>query len=251
MANGISIPKVAPGELIYLNLPLHPGSKLDQTPPTPPTEARKRVAVNMGFPGVEIVWKPGTDDNWISYYCIVRNGATIDKVAKGLYYFDHSAGADLAAKYEILTVDGAGNVSDKTEAEGHSAIPSTIVDDTADTTIAYTGNWEHKRNVLPAHEGTTTISKDAGAAAELTFDGRSVTLFSKLGPDCGMLEVGVDGGSPDVIDLYSADDIWGAGVYQKDLPIPGKHSIRITVLGRRSPSAKDSLVYLDAIKVVH
>ena len=30
MAKGIAIAKMLPGELIYLNLPLHPGSKLDQ-----------------------------------------------------------------------------------------------------------------------------------------------------------------------------------------------------------------------------
>ena len=56
---------------------------------------------------------PGTDNNWISYYEVFRNGIAIDRVAKGTYYFDHSAGGDLAAKYEVRTVDGAGNASGK------------------------------------------------------------------------------------------------------------------------------------------
>ena len=68
-------------------------------------------ARTWAIPGVELTWKPGTDDNWVSYYEVFRNGEAIDKVAKGTYYFDHSAGADLAAKYEVRTVDGAGNVS--------------------------------------------------------------------------------------------------------------------------------------------
>ena len=79
---------------------------------------QKRAAENMGYPGVELTWKPGTDNNWISYYEVFRDGVAIDKVAKGTYYFDHSAGADLAAQYEVRTVDGAGNASPPAAAAG-------------------------------------------------------------------------------------------------------------------------------------
>ena len=61
MENGIKIEKMPPGELVYLNLPLHPGSKLDKEPPTAPTEVKKQLAKNMGYPGVELRWKPGVD----------------------------------------------------------------------------------------------------------------------------------------------------------------------------------------------
>ena len=121
MEHGIAFEKMTPGELIYLNLPLHPGSKLDKEPPTAPSDVKKQPAENMGYPGVELTWKPATDNNWISYYEVFRNGTAIDRVAKGLYYFDHSAGADLAAKYEIRAVDGAGNVSPTALADGPAA----------------------------------------------------------------------------------------------------------------------------------
>ncbi|MCC6822813.1 MAG: hypothetical protein IT579_18945, partial [Verrucomicrobia subdivision 3 bacterium] len=68
MARGISFDKMPPGELIYLNLPLHPGSKLDVKPPKPPQTVVKRSGENMGYPGVELSWNAGKDDNWISYY---------------------------------------------------------------------------------------------------------------------------------------------------------------------------------------
>ena len=45
MERGITLEKMAPGELIYLNLPLHPGSKLDRQAPTPPGDVQKRAAV--------------------------------------------------------------------------------------------------------------------------------------------------------------------------------------------------------------
>ena len=62
MQNGIKIEKMAAGELVYLTLPLHPGSKLDKEPPTAPSDIRKQVGDNMGYPGVELTWKPGTDN---------------------------------------------------------------------------------------------------------------------------------------------------------------------------------------------
>ncbi len=106
MRDGIVLAKMPPGELIYLNLPLHPGSKLDKTPPGPPAPTAIKPAENMGYPGVELAWKPGMDDNWVSHYEIYRGGALIDKVVvdedKGtcrveLIDFGAAAGAKEAA----------------------------------------------------------------------------------------------------------------------------------------------------------
>ena len=65
MRRGIAIEKMLPGELIYLNLPHHPGSKLDTQSPSAPKSVAKRAAKNMGFPGIEVAWQPGQDNNWI------------------------------------------------------------------------------------------------------------------------------------------------------------------------------------------
>jgi hypothetical protein len=143
MKRGIELKKMLPGELIYLNLPLHPGSKLDRTAPMPPIPLALAAAANMGYPGVELTWKPGTDDNWVSCYEVFRNGIMIDKVAKGTYYFDHSAGADIHAQYAIRTIDGAGNASPNAifpPAPGQSA---KVIDDAPGSSMAFTGPWTH------------------------------------------------------------------------------------------------------------
>ncbi len=155
-----------PGELIYLNLPLHPGSKLDSQPPAAPGDVQKRPAENMGYPGIELTWKPATDNNWISYYEVFRDGVAIDKVAKGTYYFDHSAGADLAARYEVRTVDGAGNASPPVAAQGPAAKPSRVIDD-ADAAITYTGTWQRQTGLQPAHAATISSSDQKDAAIEV------------------------------------------------------------------------------------
>jgi hypothetical protein len=248
MEKGIALGKTAPGELVYLNLPLHPGGKLDKEPPGAASNVQKRPAENLGYPGVELTWRPGTDNNWVSYYEVFRNGAAIDKVSKGTYYFDHSAGADLAARYEICTVDGASNASAKVPATGPAAKPARVVDNAPGAGVAYTGSWQHQSNLQPAHAGTLSSSKEKGATAEVAFQGRRVLWFAKHGPHGGKAAVSVDGASAEIVDTYSADDIWGVCVYRKEFPAAGRHTLRITVLGEHGPRAKDSLVPIDGFR---
>jgi hypothetical protein len=112
MADGISLPAIQPGELIFLNLPNYPGSGADKTKPEPPSKVTKRVGTNLGTQGIEVAWSPGRDDHWISYYEVLRNGAVIGKSAKGEFFFDHlHKSVDVAATYEVRTVDGDGNRS--------------------------------------------------------------------------------------------------------------------------------------------
>ena len=247
MAGGIRIERMPAGELIYLNLPLHPGSDLDKQPPTPPSRVTKRAGENMGYPGVEVEWKSGTDDNWVSYYEVFRDDNAIDKVAKGTFYFDHSAGADLVAKYEIRTVDGAGNVSANVVAYGPAPERALVSDDAPGGGLTFTGNWERKTDLQPAYMGTITSSKEKGAAAELAFEGKKVLIFSKLGPDCGKAAVRIDNDPPEIVDTYSADDIWGVCVFQKELPA-GRHMLQIEVLGEHSERAKDSVFHMDGVR---
>jgi len=248
MAQGIAIEKMVPGELIYLNLPLHPGSKADRRPPTPPANPVKRMAENMGYPGVELSWSPGTDDNWVSYYEVFRDGKSIDKVAKGTFYFDHSAGADLAAKYAIRTVDGAGNVSEPVST-GAGSSRAQVFDDAAGAPLNLNGQWQRQEGLQPAHAGTLSTANLPGAAVELAFTGRRVQWFSKMGADCGQAAVTVDDAPPVTVDTYSADDIWGVCVFSKEFPAAGPHRLRIVVTGQRAPNAKDARINLDAIRV--
>jgi hypothetical protein len=113
MKNGIALSQIAPGELIFLNLPGYPGSGTDMVAPEPPSNVTKRHGMNLGIQGVEISWSPGRDDTWLSYYEILRDGQPIAKAAKGTFYFDHSPEArnSLGSRYEVRTVDGDGNRS--------------------------------------------------------------------------------------------------------------------------------------------
>lgn len=202
----------------------------------------------MGYPGVEVAWKPGSDNNWVSYYEVLRDGSVLDKVAHGCFYFDHSAGADPAAAYAVRTVDGAGNVSKSRPAAGSAAARATVVDDAPGAGVTYAGDWKHESGLQPAHHGTISLCDQKGASVEVSFEGRRVLWFAKLGANCGKAEVNVDGGLAEVVDTYSADDIWGVCVWRQQLPA-GRHVFRIKVLSERDPRATGTAVYLDGVRV--
>ena len=248
MAEGITLKDPAPGELIYLNLPDHPGSKLDKTPPTAPTNVTCRTAQNMGVPGVDVTWNAARDDHWLSYYVVARDGADLGKVAKGLYFFDHSAGADPAATYAVRAVDGSRNASPATASVPATGPRRQVLDD-ADPAITYTGNWQRETDFPPAHKRTLSSADAAGATFELHFRGRAVTWHSRLGADGGLARVTLDGGAPVTASCYAADEIPGWPVFEHEFAEAGQHVLRVQVLGERDPRSAGTKVWVDGVSI--
>lgn len=110
MEQGIALSELYTGEVLFFNLEGRPGTDKDKTPPGAPTDAAGDVAAYMGFEGMEMQWDAGSDDNWISYYEIEKNGVSYDKVSKGTFYFDKEGKP--GDVYRVRTVDGSGNTSD-------------------------------------------------------------------------------------------------------------------------------------------
>jgi hypothetical protein len=160
MANGIAIKDQKPGELIYLNLPNRPGSGQDKVPPQSPGRVLVRRETNLGNGGAGVYWSPGMDNNWISYYEVRRDGTILDKVAIGVYYFDHAEGWDKAREYAVRTVDGDGNASDWRVAER-----------TTDEPMAFA-----------ALGGHFSVSGRDGWSAETTTDGQSFASMTWVPP---------------------------------------------------------------------
>ena len=66
---------------------------------------------------------------------------------------------------------------------------------------------------------------------------------STLGPDMGLAQVQVDGGKPEVVDLYSATVQYRRVVWARDALAAGTHTVTLTVLGKKStvnPGACDT-----------
>jgi hypothetical protein len=127
MVDGISLDKIAGGELIFLNLPKYPGSGTNHVAPSSPTNVTKRLGTNLGTQGIELSWSAGRPNGWISYYEIHKNGKLIGKTAKGTFLFDHSESArdEIDARFEVEAIDGDGNRSRRVSAEKIAGDPKT------------------------------------------------------------------------------------------------------------------------------
>jgi hypothetical protein len=247
MTEGITLTDPAPGEVIYLNLPDHPGNAVDKTPPSRPANVRCATARHMGVPGVDVTWRKATDDHWLSHYTIWRDGECIDRVAKGCYYFDHSAGADVAARYEVRAVDGSGNTSEPGAAKPAAGERMQVWDDADAARIAYSGAWERETGFGPAYRGTLSSSDAAGASFTVRFTGSSVTWHSRLGAQGGLARVTLDEGAPVTVSCYAADEIPGWPLFEYAWGEPGDHVLRVEILGQRDPRGAGTRVWLDAV----
>ncbi|MGH9544909.1 MAG: hypothetical protein ACRD23_06805 [Terriglobales bacterium] len=149
MSDGITLDKIAAGELIFLNLPHYPGSGTDHVPPTAPSSVTKRLAANLGVEGVEVSWSASHDDNWISYYEVRKDGKLLGRTAKGTFFFDHSDSArgDLNKTFEVRAVDGDGNLSPSVTAQRAANEPQTYEALGDFSATQYSNQWAYQEVV--------------------------------------------------------------------------------------------------------
>jgi hypothetical protein len=94
--------------------------------------------------------------------------------------------------------------------------------------------------------GTASLSSTAGARAEFTFTGTSVTWIGFRGPGAGMADVSLDGASLGRVDLYAATEQLRAPVFTAANLVDGTHKLRIDVTGLQNPAATGAVVVVDA-----
>ncbi|GGD98440.1 hypothetical protein [Paenibacillus nasutitermitis] len=110
MTNGIPLTIAASHEFIYLNLENRPGAGTpDTTAPTVPTNVVKKQASYLGHSGIELTWTASTDNKFLSYYEIFKNGVSVTKVSKGTFYFGENG--SVTDNYQIKAVDSHNNKS--------------------------------------------------------------------------------------------------------------------------------------------
>jgi lysophospholipase L1-like esterase len=92
-------------------------------------------------------------------------------------------------------------------------------------------------------------AQEAGAELEMTFSGTSVGAYVVAGPDAGMLEASVDGGSPVKVNVFhdfSKGLHYPRTVLFGDALPPGKHTLKLRV-----SEVKDERSAGHAVRVLH
>lgn len=111
--------------------------------------------------------------------------------------------------------------------------------------ITYSGFWRRWTGQGPK-EGFLYYANEAGNKAEFTFTGTNVYLVYKVGPDCGIAKVFIDGKAAKTsqIDTYCSQVEWNHQcLLAKDLT-EGKHKVIIEVTGQKSPNSSDSYIQI-------
>ena len=124
-----------------------------------------------------------------------------------------------------------------------------------------TGHYQENNSKL-VHAGpwttTATASASGGSFALANSSGASVTIhltgvylgwFAKKGPDCGQATVTVDGGTPVMIDLYSAKVAWQQEVWSTGVLAGGTHTVVIGWTGTKRAAATGTNINIDAVDV--
>lgn len=239
------------GDIIYLNLPKHPGSGLDKIAPTAPSSVTATAATNVNYHGVEVKWVAGSDDNWVSYYNIYRSDTLIGRVSKGTFYFDHTPAASIDVVYGVQSVDGDGNLSAISQSIPPAGIARDVpIDDASSNGITYSGKWLHLTAEHGAYEGTVSSSTDPKATAVIPFTASAVTLYVKFGPDEGKAEIKIDGALDAIIDLYAPDsNNHSIPVYSKTWTETGRHVLSVTPTGTKNLKSSGTAVYIDGLQI--
>jgi hypothetical protein len=109
-------------------------------------------------------------------------------------------------------------------------------DETAIPAAAWKGTWTSAA-LTGAYGGS--VRWTAGSAnvtlAQTTFTvSGNAAWVSALGPDRGLAQVQVDGGTPQVVDLYSPTVTPARMVWARDALAVGNHTVTVTVLRKKS-----------------
>lgn len=113
---------------------------------------------------------------------------------------------------------------------GSASAPAqvTFIDDQS-TSVAYTGGgWTHYSDDPLYFGETKTLASTAGRSVTCTFSGTNVSLFGRMGPSYGKLNVSIDNGPAVSVDCYWPSDKWRTELFNVTGLANGSHTIKAT-----------------------
>lgn len=206
----------------------------DTSPPTatlsPPRYAAGSTMTSMSLPAV-VAWSGIDSGSGVARYELEQRtdgGAYAPVTLSGP--LARSISRPLAAshryQFRLRAIDAAANVSAWTV--GPILVPSVLGE--SGSAFRYVGRWT-TASISSASGGHVRWSSQAGAAASVTFTGRSIALVGPRGPSRGSARVYLDGLYAGTISLYSAASQARKIVFSKGWARSATHSLRLVVAG--------------------
>jgi hypothetical protein len=111
------------------------------------------------------------------------------------------------------------------------------------------GQWTFHTNKPNYDNSTVTVGNTVNSWVQCDFTGSNVTFVSVRGPDCGIVNISIDGAPPTAVDLYWPAKLYRQEVFQTTGLSPGPHTIRITIAGK-NPASLSTSVMVDYFQVL-
>ncbi len=151
-----------------------------------------------------------------------------------------------SAKGTAISVDAFDILGTLTDAPEATPIP--LLYQQNDSKISYMGTWSTASD-SSASGGSFVSSDHWGSAALAQFTGTTVSIIGRTTPWYGKLEVILDGGTPEVVDMYSATVLYGQAVYTKTGLAAGPHTLTMKCTGYKNTLSAWYTVGLDALEI--
>jgi murein DD-endopeptidase MepM/ murein hydrolase activator NlpD len=127
------------------------------------------------------------------------------------------------------------------------AVLSTV--EQADSRLSYKGAWTPSSSTS-ASGGSFRYANKAGASVTIHFTGTYLAWLAKKSPVYGIAKVTLDGGKPQMIDLYNATEAYRQKVWSTGILASKAHTVVIQWTGTKNRAARDTNVSIDAVQVL-
>jgi hypothetical protein len=200
---------------------------------------------------VRVSWPAATDPSGISRYELQRQDGAAPWVSVTLATPTSTSaivpvtrGSNTA--FRVRATDGASNTGAWAQTVSAQML---TVQQTPSANLVYAGAWA-STSVSGSLGGSVLKSSSTDAKATFTFTGTSVALVAVRSASRGIAEVTLDGGAPQLVDLYAAAKKTKAVVWAPPARLaPGSHTVVVRVTGTKNASATGARVDVDAFLV--
>ncbi|MGH2759368.1 MAG: CAP domain-containing protein [Actinomycetota bacterium] len=125
--------------------------------------------------------------------------------------------------------------------------PNWVRYEQSSSTVTSSGTWT--THATPAVSGGSYgRSTTTGSSSRFSFTGNGVRWIGMKGSTGGDAEVRLDGGPPQIVDLYAANTRFGMKLYERTGLANASHTLEVAVRGTRNGSSNGFRVWVDAFE---
>jgi putative cell wall-binding protein len=158
------------------------------------------------------------------------------------------AGASGGTRINLDAVDVVGTLGQAASPSSFSAPASVVRVEQQDGRLSFAGSWTASSSTS-ASSGSFRYTHSSSSFAVARFNGTFLAWIGKKSPAYGKATVSLDGGTPQTIDLYSADTVWQQKLWDTGNLPEGEHTVRIECTGTKSASATAANINIDAFDI--